>query len=85
MLKASFPPIKCTNGHFHAANDDECPMCHTITPRPGKDTDEYCKCGMVRPQVIETTLTKMIVHPSKVCYWCGNVFAVKPTEELFNY
>ena len=85
MMKASFPPIKCTNGHFHAATDDECPMCHAPTTRPGIDTDEFCKCGMVRPQVIETTLTKMIVHPSKVCYWCGNVFAVKPTEELFNY
>ncbi len=85
MLKASFPPIKCANGHFHSSTDDECPMCHIPIEKPTIDTDEFCKCGMTRPSIIETFPTKMKVYPSKVCYWCGNVFQIPPAEELFNY
>lgn len=85
MLKASFPPIRCPNGHFHSATDDECPMCRAPNARPKEDTNEFCKCGMNRPQVIETFPTQMKVYPAKFCFWCGNVFTSIPEEPLFSY
>lgn len=83
MLRASFPPVKCAKGHFHAYTDDECPMCHDATDRA--DEKLFCKsCKMVRPSILETFPTKMTVHESKFCFWCGESLAVieKP---LFAY
>ena len=84
MLRASFPPIKCVNGHVHAYTDNMCPMCHEGTNVC--DADAFCqKCGMIRPTILNTTPTQIIAYDSRFCFWCGELMNKVPEEELFNY
>ncbi len=87
MLRASFPNIKCTNGHIHAYCDAECPTCHEPVEDNKLTTNEFCECGMVRPTIIETTNEGMKVSASKFCFSCGKYFEdmVAKEQELFNY
>ena len=85
MLRASFPSIQCPNGHIHSYNESECPKCHEPREDTKLTTTNFCECGMVRPQVIETGTGKMIVHPSKFCFMCGKYFEDTTNQELFNY
>ena len=84
MLRASFPPVKCVNGHVHAYTDNMCPMCHEGTNV--NDAEAFCqKCQMIRPTILNTTPTQIIAYDSRFCFWCGEIVNKVPEEELFCY
>lgn len=87
MLKASFPNIRCINGHPHPYGESECPKCHQLTDLPKLSNETFCQCGMIRPEIIESRETRMIVHHSHFCFWCGKFFDEPPyvEEPLFSY
>jgi len=87
MLRASFPNIKCPNGHLHAYCDAECPTCHEPVEMPKLTTPEFCECGMVRPEIIEIEHSQMTVQPSRFCFMCGKFFndSLMHEQDQFSY
>ena len=87
MLRASFPNVRCKNGHVHAYCDAECPTCHEPVELPTLTTPDFCECGMVRPTIIETANSEMKVTPSKFCFACGKYFedTIPIEDPPFNY
>ena len=85
MLRATFPNVKCVNGHSHAYGEDECPKCHQATAKPKLTNQQFCECGMVRPAIVQMEESRMVVHDSKFCFWCGKFFDTPPEDDLFFY
>lgn len=85
MLRATFPPIKCKNGHIHAYTDAECPQCHEPVEIPKITNQQFCECGMIRPAIVQMEESRMVVHDSKFCFWCGKYFEETTKDKLFFY
>ena len=85
MLKATFPNVKCPNGHILTYVETECPKCHKSPELSKVTTSLTCECGMIRPEIIETKETGMEVFPSKFCFWCGKYFDSTPEQVFFSY
>lgn len=84
MLRASFPPVKCINGHVHSYTDNVCPLCHEGTNV--NDETAFCpKCSMIRPTILDTTPTQITALDSRFCFWCGEIMTQVKEEALFNY